>query len=132
MNKFQALCEELTNQIQESYETGVTIEEAEKLAAKFLYAQIQVSEELRKSDLDARMRKSGTKTIKATVYLEAALKDPKKPSDVLLGALVDTNELVIGEQKRLDEAEVLKSSLDNYMSIFNNAHIYFRNIGKRE
>jgi hypothetical protein len=127
---FIKLCEELTVQIQTSYETGITVEEAEKLAGKFLYAQIQVAEELRKADLDARMKKSGTKAIKASVYLEAATKTDKKPSDVMLGAMVDTNELVLGEQQKLDEAEVLKASLDNYMSIFQNAHIHFRTISK--
>ncbi len=128
--KFIELCEELTEQIKSSYESGVAVEEAEKLAGKFLYAQLQVAEELRKADLDARMKKSGTKAIKASVYLEAATKSDKKPSDVMLGAIVDTSELVLGEQQKLDEAEVLKSSLDNYMSIFQNAHIHFRTISK--
>lgn len=130
MSTFKTLCEELVLEIQASYESGVTVEEAEKLAGKFLYAQIQVAEELRVADLDARMKKSGTKAIKATIYLEAATKSDKKPSDVMLGAMVDTNELVLGEQQKLDEADVLKSALDNYMNIFQQAHCHFRNISK--
>lgn len=130
MSKFKELCEDLTKQIQDSYETGITVEEAEKLAGKFLYAQIQVSEELRKVDLDARMKKSGVKAIRAAIYLEEVGKSDRKPSDVMLEAIVNRNELVQAEQLGHDEAEVLKNQLDNYMSVFGNAHIYFRNIGK--
>lgn len=127
---FKQLCEELTKDIQDAYEQGVTLEQAERLAAKFLGAQITVGEELRKCDLDARLKKSGLKAAKAAVYLDEATKDVKKPSDVMLGALVDSNELVLGEQKRLDEAEVLRDELQNYLNVFRDGHIYYRSLAK--
>jgi hypothetical protein len=127
---FIKLCEELTKEIKDSYEVGITIEGAERLAGKFLYAQLLVAEELRRVDLDARMKKSGLKAIKATVYLDHASKSEKKPSDVLLNAMVDTDEVVLSQQLVVDDAEVLKLSLDSYMSIFQNAHIHFRSIAK--
>ncbi len=130
MSAFKELCEELVLEIQKSYTEGVTVEEAEKLAGKFLYAQIQVAEELRVSDLDTRTKKSGLKAIKAAVYMEAATKDPKKPSDTLLDQLVTMNEIVVGEQQRFDEAEVLKNHLEHYMNIFRDGHIHFRGIAK--
>lgn len=112
--------------IQAAHEGSTTLEDAERLAAKFLTGQIKVAEELKKADLNTRMRKSGLKAIKAAVYLEAATKDPKKPSDTLLLALVDMNEIVIKEQEAFDAAEVYKNQLENYLNVFNNAHLYFR------
>lgn len=124
------LLKQLEAKIQNSYLEGTTLEEAEKLAAEFLFAQMQVSGELQKLDLDARMRKSGVKAIRAVIYMEAATKDPKKPSDVMLDAIVNMNEIVSGEQTALDEAESKKAALERYYDIFVNAHIYYRGIAK--
>lgn len=128
--KFKELCEKLEASIQSAYEEGVTVDQAERLASEFLYAQLIVSEELKKADLDARTRKSGVKAIKAAVYMEAATKDPKKPSDVMLQAIVDLNDMVQGEQRSFDEAEVEFSALERYYNVFQNAHVHFRNVAK--
>lgn len=130
MTNFTTLCEILTKEIQDSYEEGVTMEQAEKLAGKFLFAQIQVSAELTKADLDARMRKSGTKAVKASVYLAAVQATEKKPSDTLLNNLVDTDKLVLDEQASLDASEVLKGELERYYSIFQQAHHHFKAIAR--
>ena len=122
--------EGLIADIQKSYEEGVTVEEAERLAGKFLHAQIMVSEELRKADLDARMRKSGVKAVRAAVYMSNATKSEKKPSDTYLEAIINMDEIVIGEQKALDEAEVLVDQLKTHLSVFKEAHIHFRSIAK--
>lgn len=122
--------EELISGIQKSYESGITIEEAEKLAGKFLNAQIQVANELQKVDLDSRMKKSGVKAVKAAVYMEAAIKTDKKPSDVMLEQLINKNEIVASQQELLDIAEVEKDKLYNYLSIFREAHIHYRSIAK--
>ena len=122
--------EELTKDIQRSYEEGVTVEEAERLAGKFLHAQIMVSEEYRKADLDARMRKAGVKSVRAAVYMTNATKTDKKPSDTYLEAIINMDELVLGEQRGLDEAEVLVDQLRTYLSVFKEAHIHFRSIAK--
>ena len=123
-------CKQLEDKIQQSYQEGVTVEEAERLAGEFLHAQLMVAEELRKSDLDARMRKSGVKSIKAAVYLEEASKGDKKPSDVYLQAKVDSSSIVTSEHKSLDEAEVSRDLLQNYFNIFKESHIHFRSIAK--
>ncbi len=131
MNKeLQAFCEELEANIKATYESGTTLEEAERLAAKFLYAQIQVANELSVCDLDAKMKKNGVKAVRAAVYMQEATKDPKKPSDTLLLAVVDMNDLVLGEQTRYDEADSNRASLENYYNIFREAHIYYRNVSK--
>lgn len=122
--------QELTKDIQLAHEEGVTLEQAERLAAKFLHAQIQVSEELLHADLDARMRKTGVKAIKAGVYMEGATAAEKKPSDVMLNASVDLNVIVQKEQDALDKSEVERDELERYYNIFKDAHIFFRGVAK--
>lgn len=128
--KLQSLCEELTKEIQSSYEESVTIEQAEKLAAKFLHAQLLISDSLSKKDLDSRMKKSGVKAIKAAVYHSEATRGDKKPSDTFLQSLVDMSEEVAAAQDSFDKAEVEKDALQNYFNIFKEAHIFYRGISK--
>lgn len=127
MNKFY---EQLRAEIQASYEQGVTLTEAEMLSAKFLDAQLRVADGLRQADLDARMRKAGLKAIKAAVYLEEAKKGDKKPSDVFIASVVDRHELVLSEQTAFDEAEVHRDHLQNYLQVFREAHVHFRQLSK--
>lgn len=127
---FSKLCQQLEAKIQQSYSEGVTLEDAESLAAEFLFAQMQVSNELKKADLDSRMRKSGVKAVKAAIYTEAVSKADKKPTEGALEHLINSNELVQGEQEALDKAEVEKDDLTRYYNIFREAHIYYRGIAK--
>lgn len=124
------LLEQLEAKIQNAYTEGTTLEQAEKLAGEFLYAQLQIANQLRKADLDARMRKSGVKAVKAAIYMEAATKTDKKPSDVMLAAIVDMDKVVQSEQDGLDAAEVERATLERYYDIFVNAHIFFRGVAK--
>lgn len=124
------LCESLTLKIKSSYESGVGLEEAERLAGEFLYAQMQISDSLKVSDLDARMKKTGVKAIKAAAYMTEATKGDKKPSDTFIQAVVDQDKNVIGSQDLLDSAESERDHLQNYMNIFKEAHIHFRGIAK--
>lgn len=130
MTDFKTFCEELTKDIQTAYEGSLTLDDAEKLAAKFLMGQIEAGKELQAADLDTRMRKSGLKAVKAAVYVEAATKGEKKPTEAMLAATVDMDKLVIGEQEAFDCAEVWKNQLENYLDVFRNAHIYFRGMAK--
>ncbi len=124
------LFEELKLDIEKAYEEGVTLEHAERLAAKCLSIQIQLSAQLSNADLDSRMKKSGLKAIKAVVYMKAATSGDKKPTEAMLTAIIDSDELVLGEQNRFDEAEVLRNQLENAYDICKEAHIYFRGIAK--
>lgn len=128
--EFLAFCAELEKDISDAYEQGTTIEQAERLASKFLSGQLLVSKELEAADLDSRMRKSGLKAIKAAVYMEAATKGDKKPSDTFLQSLVDMDQMVGESQKSLDSAEVSRDSLDRYYNIFKDAHIFFRGVSR--
>ena len=121
---------DLANDIKNAYEGNVTMEEAERLAAKFLGAMMQVSALLKSADLDARMKKSGVKAVRAAIYLEEAAKGERKPSDVMLNALLDQSKLVQDEQLLFDKAEVSRDELERYFGIFKEGHLYFRAIGK--
>lgn len=126
MKKYAALAAK----IKTTYESGVSVGEAEKLAAEFLYAMISLSDEIQKADLDARMRKTGVKTIKAAVYLSEARASDKKPTEAMLGALVDSTDLVSSEQEAFDTAENTLETLQNYYSIFKESHIFYRGVSK--
>lgn len=130
MESFKAFCQALQDKIQAAYTEGVSMEDAEKLAGEFLFAQMRVSDALKTADLDARMRKSGVKAVKATVYLDTVQSAEKKPTEAQLAAIVDTNALASAEQNAYDTAEVEKASLERYYDIFLNAHIFFRGVAK--
>lgn len=121
---------ELQKDIQDAYENGVTVEDAEKLSAKFLWAQMHLATAFRNADLDCRMRKAGLKTVKATVYLDEATKSDKKPTEATLTALIDKNPHVVSEQGGLDAAEVERDYFQNCLNTLKEAHIFFRNVGK--
>lgn len=128
--KIQTLCASLEAKIQAAYTESVTIEEAEKLAAEFLHAQMRVAEHLRTASLDARMRKAGMKAVRAAVYLDGVSGHDKKPSDTLLLAQVDTNAIVAREQNEFDKSEAESESLQNYLRIFVAAHVFFRQMSR--
>lgn len=123
-------CEVLENHIISAYEEGCTLEEAEKLAAKFLHGQMVVSGSLREADLSSRMRKSGLKAVRAAVYTDIKSKGEKLTVDALEHSL-NMSDLVSAEQDALDAAEVDRDELKRYYDIFQNAHIYFRGIAKQ-
>lgn len=127
---FSQICKKLEYKIRATYEEGITLEEAEKLAGEFLVAQMSVSEELKTSDLDSRMRKSGCKAVRAAVYMDACAKSDKKPTEAALESILNTNEIVQTEQDALDKAEVERDNLKRYYDIFREAHIHFRGIAK--
>lgn len=130
MTDFQKLCKNLEAKIQSIHTEGITMQEAEKLAAEFLGAQIAVSEELKVADLDARMRKTGAKAVKAAIYLDIVQKSEKKPTEAQITAMIDSDAIVQGEQNEYDKAEVEKEDLERYYNIFREGHIYCRGIAK--
>lgn len=131
MNKeLDKLCNDLQDKLRAVYEEGITLDEAEKRAAEFLNAQFAISSEIARMDLDCRMRKSGVKAIRAAIYLEEVQKADKKPSDTLLEQIVNSNEIVQGEQERLDTAEVELGHIQRVFSILKDGHIFTRGMAK--
>lgn len=128
--KLQEQLKVLEDKIRESYESGVSLDEAEKLASQFLHAQLQISTELTKVDLDARMKKSGLKAIRAKAYLDIISGADKKPTEAQISAVIDSDEIVGAQQQMLDEAETKRGELERYYDILNNAHIHYRGVAK--
>jgi hypothetical protein len=127
---FKEYCNQLEEVIANSYKRGTNATDAESFAAQFLQAQIKVSQELAKVDMDSRTRKSGVKAVRAAVYLDIVQNSDKKPTEAQLSALVDTNDIVQGEQKSYDEAESYKEELERYYNIFRETHLFFRALMK--
>lgn len=127
---FKDLCESLEQQIINAYSESITLEEAEKLAGQFLHAQMKVSVELKKASLDARMRKSGVKAIRAAIYLEICSKADKKPTETAIESMINTTKEVNQEQEAFDIAEVESEELERYYNIFQQAHVYFRQMSR--
>ena len=122
--------EELESKINSSYKSGISMVQAEASAFEFLEAQMRLSALLRTCDLDTRMRKSGLKAIRAAIYMDAINKNEKKPTEAFLAAIIDTDEIVLQEQKGYDEAEAERADLERWFDILNNAHIMFRGVSK--
>lgn len=127
MNSF---IKELEAEIEKSYSEGVTLEEAERLAGKFLVAQLQVSRELQKADLDSRMRKTGVKAIRSAVYLNIVKNAEKKPTESQIEATINVDDIVSKEQESFDIAESSKAELERIFDVLINAHIFFRSLSK--
>lgn len=121
---------DLEKLIIEAYETSVNVTDAEKYAAKFLSAQLSMSDELKTADLSARMRKTGVKTLKAAVRLSEVAKHDKKPTEGALEDAVNVSSEVGKEQDALDETEADRDELERRYNIYREAHIFFRGIAK--
>ena len=124
------VCSELKTIIENAYNEGVTVLEAEKLAAKTLVVRLELSQELKIVDLDSRMKKHGVKVTRADAYMEEIEKHDKKPVESFLEATVTMNGAVIEAEHDYAKADVQKEMIQNYLDIFKDAHIYFRGIAK--
>lgn len=121
---------DLEQEIINSYTEGVTLDQAEKLAGRFLHAQLSVSHDLSVSGLDARMRKTGVKAVKAGIYLDICQKSEKKPTEAQIEAQIQTNPLVQTQQNELDAAEVQAQDLERLYNVFQQAHVYYRQMSR--
>lgn len=121
---------ELEQIFEEAYNGNVTIDEAERLAAKFLLAQMRVARELAVVDLDAKAKKAGVKASKAAAYMAEVKRNDKKPAEGLLEHVVNLDQQVCAAVDLFDKAEARKESLSLYFSIFKEAHVYFRGVSK--
>lgn len=122
--------EELRTDVLRAYEQGVSMEEAERLAAKFLSAQMDVAEKIRTTDLDARMKKNGYKTLRAKVYIDTVQASDKKPTEASLDATIATDPDVAKAQDAYERADVDSETLQRYFDIFRDCHIFYRSVLK--
>ena len=92
--------------------------------------RLTLADELRVTDLDARMKRHGVKAVKAAVYTQEVAKHEKKPSEGFLENAVNLDKMVADEESAYAQADTTKDQLANYLDIFKDAHIYFRGIAK--
>lgn len=128
--KLDILCAELKEAIDSAYSQGVTIPEAEKLAARTLTIRIELADELKSVSLDMKMKRHGVKAVRANVYMEELVKHEKKPAEAFLENAVNLAESVASEEMAHAEAEAEYQKLVAYLDIFKDAHLFFRNIAK--
>ena len=121
---------DLKEQLQRSFESGVSMEDAERWAARCLSAQLDISQELMSADLGARMRKNEYKTMRAKVYLDAVQSADKKPTEAALEAIIATSAEVAATQNAFEEEENASEALERLYDILRDAHIYYRGIAK--
>ncbi len=124
------MIEELKAKIVKSYEQGVTLDEAERLAGEFLAVQIDLAEQLKIHDLSARMRKSGLKAIKSAVRQDEIKKHDKKPTEGALEDVVNLDATIRTEQDAFDVAEVERDYIKNMLDVTIAAHVFYRNVAK--
>lgn len=122
--------QELVDIVKEAHTTGVTMDQAEKYAARFLEAQLTLACELASIDIDARMKKNGMKAAKAQAYLDICRASDKKPSDVYIEQEVTLNKTVNATVDMFERLDARRENLMLYMGIFKDAHVYFRGIAK--
>jgi hypothetical protein len=127
---FEKTVKELEVIIHRAYAEGVTMQEAERLAARTLTVRLEISEQLKVADLDARMKKHGVKAVRAAAYLEEVAKHEKKPAEGMLDHVVNMQNSVAKEERIFAESEVERDLYQNYLEIFKDAHLYFRSIMK--
>lgn len=120
----------LEQKIIQTAQEGVTPMVAETIAAEFLSAQIQVSEELKVTAIKAKLLKSILKEERAKLLYKEATTPDKKPSDSILQAVVDKDQNVLYCQKNFDTGEEDAKELERLYDIFRESHIYYRGVSK--
>lgn len=124
------ICQELKQSIERAYAEGVTMQEAERLAAKTLSVRMMLADSIQVADLDARMRRHGVKAVRASAYMEELSKHEKKPAEGFLENAVNLNPDVAQEEREYATVDTEKDRFFTYLGIMADAHIFFRNVAK--
>lgn len=122
--------ERLKEEIVKAYEEGISMEDAERNAARCLDVQIELNEKIKASALDARMKKNGYKTHRATEYLKIVQGSEKKPTESQIDAMLTVNTDVCRAQDDYEAADIEVEALKRYFDIFKDAHIFFRSVAR--
>lgn len=107
-------------------------EKAEKTAAMFLAAQLQLAFFISDVDLRARHSKNDISRVEAQKYFE--LKENfsgKKTTEATLTNAVAKNDEVVSAKKLNSEAEADLKKYNFLMSSLKDGHIFFRGLGKK-
>lgn len=122
--------QELIQSLETTYQGGITLGEAEKLAAKALFVMDQLSRELVTKEGDRRLRKAGVKAIRAAIRIAEVKKYDKKPTESQLEDVLNTSEIVLAEESAFDSAEVDSEAYERMYSIAKEIHVYYRGVAR--
>lgn len=103
-----------------------------RTAALALQAQIQLVEFLSDTELRAKGAKNEVKIIEAEVYFENKESSDKKISEANLQQAIAKDKRVITAETKTINAEKEAKKWASILNILQNAHIFFRNLGKNE
>lgn len=137
MKTNQAEFEELVNkcfaELKIAYKEDYSAEKAEKTAAMFLAAQMQLSLFIADIELRARYSKYEIERVEAQKYFEikesGAVAD-KKITETALQQFVAKDDTVISAKKENSEAEADLKKYNYLMSSLKESHIFFRGMSK--
>ncbi len=106
-------------------------EKAEKTAAMFLAAQMQLAFFISDVELNARHSKNEIARIEAEKYFEVKDAATGKITEATLTHSVDKNSEVVSAKKSNSEAEAEVKKYNYLMNTLKDAHIFFRGVGKK-
>lgn len=112
---------------------GVSLEDAERLAAKFADALLELGGmdgHIQRAVLDAKLKKGSYKTFRAKVYLDTVNASEKKPTETMIESIILTNADVSKAEDAYHKAEEYAESLKRTYDVFRDVHIYFRGVAK--
>lgn len=127
-NNLKDLAKDLEQKMMAVAKDNQTIEEAEELAMELCAIEFRLVTEITPLHMDMLQRKNGVKHLRAAIRLEHMSKagDGKKPTEGHLEALLDSDKLIIDEQKASDEAICEYAEAERLLNAVQNAQIPMR------
>jgi hypothetical protein len=106
-------------------------EKAEKTAALFLAAQLQLASFIADIELNAKHSKNEIARIEAEKYFETKNASTNKITEATLTNSVAKNSEVVSAKRSNSEAEAEIKKYNYVMNSLVNGHIFFRSVGKK-
>lgn len=130
--EFEELVDKCFTELSLAYKEKYDSEQAEKTAAMFLAAQMQLAFFIADIELTARHSKHEIERMEAVKYFEIKENSvtDKKLTEATLTQAVAKDADVIGVKKANCEAEAELKKFNYLMANLKEGHIFFRNIGK--
>lgn len=129
--EFEALIGKCFSELSLAASEKYDSEKAERTAAMFLAAQIQLAFFISDVDLRARHSKNDISRVEAQKYFELKDDFTKKPTEAALTNSVAKNQDVVDVKKANAEAEADLKKYNYLMASLKDGHIFFRGLGKK-
>lgn len=131
VQEFENLMRKCNKELQIAYSEEYDEAKAVKTAALFLSTRLKLIEFIKSVEVRARHLKTEVKRISAEKYNHYKHNSDKKITDAGAEHLVAQDQDVITAEQEAIEAEAELNNYKYLLSILNDGHVFFRNIGKR-